>query len=263
MPSWLLATNTMSSRRRTPRPRRRFTSARILSSEPASRLKLKAITWSGAVIVALLVPACHVADGTTGRITAGSARSCAGAPAFWVQYRPWHHRTRGRGLGAIHHGVPARPGRAGGRPAGTVRGVVVARPARSAARQDVPALPAGRCAFPRKRLVKARTKRLRGNVMRAATKARRIRWTPYPRQMSEFPGLKRRPVRSGRGSARRGHTDRDVRSRDDGAGHPSRRTADRRRLTSQSRPRVSARHSWTRSRNRGCVHGQLRLRART
>jgi len=55
----------MSSRRRTPRPRRRSTSARILSSEPASRLKLKAITWSGAVIVALLVLARNVADGTT------------------------------------------------------------------------------------------------------------------------------------------------------------------------------------------------------
>ena len=82
MPSWLLATKTMSSRRRTPRPRRRSTSARILSSEPASRLKLKAITWSGAVIVALLVPTCYVADGTTGSITAGTARSCAGAPAF-------------------------------------------------------------------------------------------------------------------------------------------------------------------------------------
>src|SRR5882762_3139179 len=65
VPSWLLATKSMSSRRRTPRPRSRSTSARILSPEPASRLKLKAITWSGAVIVALLVLARNVADGTT------------------------------------------------------------------------------------------------------------------------------------------------------------------------------------------------------
>src|SRR5712664_3406085 len=67
VPSWLLATKSMSSRRRTPRPRRRSTSARILSSEPASRVKLKAITWSGAVIIALLVLARNVADGTTKR----------------------------------------------------------------------------------------------------------------------------------------------------------------------------------------------------
>src|SRR4051812_42331168 len=52
-----LATKSMSGRRPA--------SARILSSEPASRRNLKAITRSGAVIVALLAPARDVADGTT------------------------------------------------------------------------------------------------------------------------------------------------------------------------------------------------------
>ena len=95
MPSWLLATKTMSSRRRTPRPRRRSTSARILSSEPASRLKLKAITWSGAVIVALLalpvtsptVPPSSVTP-AGGNVPGAAARSFAAHPETGLAGRP-------------------------------------------------------------------------------------------------------------------------------------------------------------------------------